>query len=431
MVDNAFQSNLSDQQDYYTNSPSHVAYYNSPVVYSGGNDAGRVSEQVGSSSYGVDGGVIEVAEQWYSEEKNQNTYSHQTTKPTAECCIQVGGGQGWYGNPEQQTLNMQQNSPISSPHPQQTCGDGGLEGTPASGWGEDMDNDLPLPSSSSLAHCRTRKRQGGGDKNDNIGKDDSFYDLNCLQCTDDNGQDQDGKNIFVCHSVDKERAAADGGGWIVNGRTIGGETRCISAKTEQQQSLPGSESSSTIGQGWDDADAAQSSEVPETLTGTLEQPPVEGILLKRKKSNSRLCGDNDGSERGLDFKEMASTPKIDDRAHQQNRGLGRSVQSVCINDEEELLSHPLKIDVNSRISWDMKNNLVAHPKSPPKGGRVLPNIEGGKLAGRRLESHVLRLLVVFSHGNGLNLKILILNDKMLTIFGRDYFSSLPHQEKEM
>ncbi len=572
MVDNAFQSNLPDQQD-YRNPPSQVAYYNSPVVYYGENDA-LVYEQVGSGGCGggVGGGVVQVAEQWYPEEQNQHQHAHfhQATKPNDEN-YKLDGGQGQYYNSEQQTLNMQQqllqqNGPGSSPPQQQACGGGGLEGTekrsPASGWGEDMDNEMPLPSSSSssLAYCSTtvmdynagpenpkqendvlqsvvvdgsaaalRKKQGGVDKNNNIGKDESLYDLYCLHRANDKQQDQN-NNIVIRHSVNEERAAADGG-WIVNGRTIDGEARHISTKTEQQQSSPESESvtlaahqrvvglnvndnhyqifdketetvyetppphrqpgcdgvdekkrschyssgissvmrretelsnsftsptviamsgdkamnlsanwpgggydiprtatdqggkqhnydndapaslgcaytepggigsaeisphwecegngvgggsSSMIGQGWDDADAAQLSEVPETLTGTTEQPPVEGIRLERKENNSLLCGGNDSSEESWDFKETTSSPRIDHRAHQQNRGMRRSVESGCIIEEEELPLHALGSDVNSRLSWNTKTNLVAPRELPPEDVRALPNIEG-KVAGR-------------------------------------------------
>ncbi len=553
-----FQSNLPDQED-YRNPPSKVAYYNSPVVYYGEDDV-LVHEQVGS------GGVVQVAEQWYPEEQSQHQHAHfyQITKPNDKY-YKLDGGQGQYYNSEQQTLSMQQNGPSSSPPQQQTCGGGGLEGTekcsPASGWGEDMDNDMPLPSSSSLAYCSTtvmdytadpenpkqendvlqsvvvdgsavalRKKQGEGDKNHNVGKGDSLYDLYCLHCANGKQQRQM-NNIAIRHSVDEERAAADGG-WIVNGRTIDGEARSISTKTEQQQSSPESESSalaahqrmvglnvnnnhyetvdketetvyetppphrqpgcddvdekkrschyssgissvirretelsnsftsptaiamngdkamnlsanwpgggydiprtgtdqggkqhnyddddpaslgyaytepggigsaeilphwecegngvgrgssSMIGQGWDDADAdaAQLSEVPETLTGTTEQPPVEGIRLGRRENNLLLCGDNDSSEGSWDFKETASSPRIDHRAHQQNRGMRRSVESGCIL-EEELPLHPLRSDVHSRISWNTRTNLVSPQELPPEGVRVLPNIEG-KVAGR-------------------------------------------------
>ncbi len=245
MVDNVFPpSSLIDQQD-YRNPPPPVAYYDSHIVYCPEN--ALVHEQ--------GGGADPATEQWFPEEQNQDQLAHhfrQRTK-TNKYFKSNGGVQGWQYNSEHQTLGIQQEqllqqNPGSPPLHQQTCDNswaGGLEGggekcSPAAGWGDDMDNDIPPPSSSLSDHSSStimdsnsnaspenlkqqendvlqsavfsgsetlRKKHGGGiAKSDKIGKDESLYDRYCHHRHDSNDKQDDG-NIVIHHSVDEERAS--------------------------------------------------------------------------------------------------------------------------------------------------------------------------------------------------------------------------------
>ncbi len=293
MVDNAFpSSSLPDQQGYYRNlQPPSVAYYSSPqVVYCPENSL--VNDQDGSL---VDQAATE--QWWYPEEQNQHqqiSHFHQTTPARTNIYRNFNKEQGQYNPVQQQTLGMQQQqqllqqkNPIRSPPTQQqTCvgssWNGGIEGSeehsPASGWDEDIDNDILLfPSSSSSSssslpgHSSTTtimdyntasedserennilqesvlnkrsvtstKKSGGVHKsNSDVGKVESLYDLYCLHC-DNEKQDNNGKGIVNIHdSVDEENTAAADSHWLGSHRrttAINGDGQIIMAK--QQQSV--------------------------------------------------------------------------------------------------------------------------------------------------------------------------------------------------